>query len=167
MFEDLVKELEQLAQEDQAVLATNDPIKQKEILIKNTDRLKSLIDQFGWPIVSKFGEKAAQAAWLITQHADHDLEFQKKVLEILKSLPKEDVLPKNIAYLEDRVLVAEGKPQVYGTQFYVDGEGEYGPRPISNEETLEDRWRIMGLGEGLWPTFADYKDFMVKRFKSK
>ncbi len=162
-----IDELLKMAQEDQVILATNDPIKQKEVLIKNTDRLKNLIEEHGWPIVSKFGEKAAQAAWLITQHSDHDLEFQKKVLEILKSLPKEEVLSKNIAYLEDRVLVAEGKPQVYGTQFYVDGEGEYGPRPISNEETLEDRWQIMGLGEGLWPTFSDYKDFMVKRFKSK
>jgi len=52
------------------------------------------------------GKKASQGAWLIAQHADHDLKFQKKCLKLLaEKLKIKKVEPRNFAYLTDRVLV--------------------------------------------------------------
>ena len=39
--------------------------------------------------------------------------------------------PANLAYLEDRVRVHAGQPQLYGTQFTVT-RAEYGPCPIED-----------------------------------
>ena len=45
-----------------------------------------------------------------------------KLLEVAVSENKAD--PKNLAYLTDRVALFEGKPQLYGTQFDWDENGE-------------------------------------------
>lgn len=115
-----------------------------EIDKQNTDYLERIVDEEGWPTISKVGNEASQAAWLIVQHADHKPEFQAKCLELLKTLPKTEVRPANIAYLEDRVRVAQGRQQLYGTQFYKEGD-KFGPRLIEDESHLEERRAAMGL----------------------
>ena len=51
---------------------------------------------------------------------------------------------KDLAYLTDRVLLAEGKKQIYGTQFMqVDGKSE--PRPMEDPEHVDDRRKEVGL----------------------
>jgi hypothetical protein len=57
----------------------------------NTSRLKTIIDKIGWPTISKVGEEASYAAWLIAQHADHDVSFQKKCLKLMLQV-KNDIL---------------------------------------------------------------------------
>src|SRR3989338_703283 len=52
--------------------------------MKNTEKLKKIINKYGWPGKSLVGEKAADAAWLIAQHADHDVKFQEKCLCLIK-----------------------------------------------------------------------------------
>lgn len=42
---------------------------------QNTARMKEIIRQHGWPGRTLVGEEAAQGAWLLVQHADHDVEF--------------------------------------------------------------------------------------------
>jgi len=59
-----------------------------------------------------------------------------------------------VAYIEDRVLVAEGKKQLYGTQFTVH-DGKLVPQPIEDEENLDRR----RAGVGLEP-FAEYRKAM-------
>lgn len=88
---------------------------------ENTSWLESTVQHDGWPTISTVGEEASQAAWLLVQHADHKPEFQAKCLAIMKLLPEGEIKLANIAYLEDRVRVAQGKPQLYGTQFYKEG----------------------------------------------
>ena len=61
---------------------------------------------------------AADAAWLMAQHAIHDPEFQRECLGLLEAAVWQgEASPRNLAYLTDRVLVHEGRPQRYGTQF--------------------------------------------------
>lgn len=110
----------------------------------NTAYLKSLVESSGWPTLSSFGPEVVQAAWLLVQHADHDPDFQAYCLELMKALPEDEVMLWNIAYLEDRLLVAKNEPQLYGTQFYKDGES-FSPRPIKDEEQLDARRAVMGL----------------------
>ena len=119
--------------------------KTEEIDRANTKWLKDLVEKRGWPRISGAGKDGAFNAWLLVQHADKDPAFQKKCLDLMKALPKEEVELKNIAYLTDRVLVAEGKKQLYGTQFHtVDGKLE--PRPIEEEAKVDERRKAMGLG---------------------
>ena len=42
-----------------------------------------------------------------------------------------DASPGDLAYLTDRVLVAQGEPQVYGTQWGTNAAGEWEPAPPS------------------------------------
>ena len=139
---------------------------------RNTEKLKHIIAKIGWPTISKVGEEASYAAWLITQHADHDIYFQEKCLELMLQ-EKDDVLLSNLAYLTDRAAVNKGKLQVYGTQFYKNRRGNIIPRPIKNPNMLDKRRQQMGLesfskyeqkmkGEYTWK--KGYKNPIVGRF---
>lgn len=86
----------------------------------HTRNMKKIVQQIGWPTISLVGTEAANGAWLLVQHADHDLAFQKTCLALMIELASNEIDPTNIAYLTDRILVSENKPQIYGTQFYYD-----------------------------------------------
>lgn len=129
--------------------------------VTHTKRLKELIRENGWPTYDLVGEKAAFAAWLIVQHSDKDKSFQKKCFKLLtEAVEKGQASKKNLAYLCDRVRVNYGRKQLYGTQFFVNSKGEYGPRPIEDVENLEKRRKEFGL-----EPFADYKKYMEERHK--
>jgi hypothetical protein len=80
--------------------------------------LKEIIRKYGYPTVSMVGKQASFNFWLMVQHADTDVKFQKYCLKLMrKHLPKKEVSGENFAYLTDRVNKNSGKKQVYGTQF--------------------------------------------------
>lgn len=111
----------------------------------NTEWLKSEVDQHGWPAQSIVGEDAGHAAWLLVQHADADPRFQRKCLDLMLQLSWDEVSPQDVAYLTDRVLLAEGKKQVYGTQFAT-VDGRLQPKPIQDEATIDEKRAKVGLG---------------------
>jgi hypothetical protein len=113
--------------------------------VENTQRMKEIVEQMGWPTRSKVGGHASEMAWLLVQHADHDRSFQQRCLDLMKAQAAGEVLPGNIAYLEDRVRVGEGRPQVYGSQFDVDKAGNFGPRPIEDPDHVDERRQAVGL----------------------
>lgn len=124
----------------------------------NTAYLKAHVEAHGWPTVSAVGRNASQAAWLLAQHADHDPAFQAYCLRLMQALPQNEVSLRNIAYLEDRVRVANGEPQLYGTQFYKEGDS-FSPRPIEDEGHLEERRAAMGL-----ETFEANRQRMIEMY---
>src|SRR5438552_10221588 len=84
---------------------------------KNTARMKEIIAAHGWPGKSLIGTNGAHDAWLLVQHADRDRNFQRRCLDLLKeAVAHGEASGKDLAYLTDRVLLAEGKKQIYGTQ---------------------------------------------------
>lgn len=122
----------------------------------NTSRLKKIIQEFGWPTISLVGEQASRAAWLLVQHADHDLNFQESCLALMKDLAENEVSQQNIAYLEDRVRIAQGRPQLYGTQF--DNPGvNFGPKSVEDSPNLNKRRIAAGLS-----SFEDYQKLMYE-----
>lgn len=125
---------------------------------KHTNELKRIIAQHGWPTIPMVGVEASNDAWLIAQHADHDRQFQKECLSLLKSLPPDVISLHNIAYLEDRLLVAENKPQLYGTQFQGKGKN-LRPQPIADEQNVDKRRKQMNL-----MSMAEYKQLMLKTY---
>lgn len=129
----------------------------KAIDVKNTARMKEIIAQVGWPTKTLVGERASKGAWLLVQHADLDPAFQKQCLPLLeKSVEAGEGTKKELAYLTDRILVAEGKPQRYGTQFHT-VDGKLVPRPIEDEANVDARRAAVGLG-----TLAEYNEQMQR-----
>ncbi len=110
----------------------------------NTEALKEIIDSHGWPTISMVGKEASNAAWLLVQHADHDPTFQQYCLNLMKNLPSDEVRAVDLAYLEDRVRVAQGRPQLYGTQFDNPGKN-FGPKHVENRANLDKRRKAVGL----------------------
>ncbi len=106
---------------------------------ENLPWLKDLIARVGWPGRSVAGEDGADAAWLLVQHADRDPAFQRRCLELLTAAAaKGEATDKHVAYLTDRVLLAEGKPQEYGTQ--VTGRsGQWVPMPLRDPGGVDER----------------------------
>lgn len=112
---------------------------------ENTAWMKQVIEKYGWPDRAMVGREGAQAAWLLVQHADRDPVFQRRCLELLtKAHEKGEASADQVAYLTDRVLLAEGKSQIYGTQFHT-VDGKLQPLPIENEAEVDQRRAAMGL----------------------
>jgi hypothetical protein len=126
----------------------------------NTRWLGEVLDARGWPGRTLVGEDGAEAAWLLAQHADHDPARQRAFLQALRdAVESAEASPAHLAYLEDRVRVNAGQPQLYGTQFTVT-EGEFGPRPIEDPQRLDERRAEAGL-----EPFADYDARMRARLQ--
>jgi hypothetical protein len=117
----------------------------------NTKWLKAIVSERGWPTYSEVGIDGGDAAWLLVQHADADPGFQRQCLDLMTALPKHEISQLSVAYLTDRVLLKEGKNQIYGTQFIVQ-EGELVPNRLEDEENVDARRAEVGL-----PPMAEYK----------
>lgn len=122
-------------------------------------RLKEIIAEHGWPTFDLVGRRGEEAAWVIAQHADLDLAFQRRALHLLRAaVAVGQASPGNLAYLEDRVAVAEGRPQTYGTQIRCDRGGEPAPAtPIAEPDRVEQRRSRAGL-EPLSDYLAEMRD---------
>jgi glyoxylase-like metal-dependent hydrolase (beta-lactamase superfamily II) len=106
---------------------------------ENLPWLKQVIAEIGWPGESDVGVDGAHAAWLLAQHADADPQFQRRCLDLLIVAAEQGEATKvEVAYLTDRVLLAEGKPQEFGTQ--ATGEnGRWVPRRLRDPDTVDQR----------------------------
>jgi hypothetical protein len=124
-----------------------------EVDAANKARLTEIFDEHGWPGWSLVDKDGSTAAWAIVQHADLDLAFQERGLELLQAaVDAGDASKGDLAYLIDRVRVAKNQPQVYGTQWSPNAEGEWMPRTIIEDEANVDARRAeAGLG-----TIAEY-----------
>jgi len=122
---------------------------------RNTARMHEIVDEVGWPTKSKVGSDGTQAAWLLVQHADLDVPFQRRCLTLMQDQQVfDEVYAQNLAYLTDRVLVNEGKEQEYGTQFH-DVDGKPQPRPIRDAKNVDKRRKAVGLS-----TLDEYRKLM-------
>lgn len=113
---------------------------------ENLPWLKQVIATVGWPGKSLVGSDGAHDAWLLVQHADADPAFQRDCLELLTAAAGQtEASWREVAYLTDRVLLAEGKPQEYGTQA-TGRDGGYAARNLRDPAGVNERRARMGLG---------------------
>lgn len=118
----------------------------RRVDVANTDRLRAIVTKYGWPGVALVGEQGAEHAWLLAQHADHQLDSQRLFLqELEKAVAAGDAPDRHLAYLTDRVAMNEGRPQTYGTQIRDVRNGDGVPWPIADPEQLDDRRGSVGL----------------------
>ena len=101
---------------------------------ENLPWLRQVITDVGWPGKSLVGEDGAHAAWLLAQHADSDPAFQRRCLDLLTgAVERGEATIVQQAYLTDRVLPHEGKPQEYGTQA-IARDGRFEPRNLRDPD---------------------------------
>ncbi len=111
----------------------------------NTARIKEIIETRGWPGKDLVGEDGAEAAFLLVQHADRDLGFQKEMLLLLQlAFLSGKATGEQYALLTDRVRRAEGHPQVFGTQAWVE-DGKLVVAPIEDEAGVDARRAELGM----------------------
>lgn len=113
VYRKIASEINKMAMEDQKAreLASIDT---RFVDEKNNKRMKEIIEDIGYPTITKVGKQASFNSWLVIQHSP-DLNFQIRCLDLMEK-ESFDVNPQNIAYLKDRVLMLQEKPQIYGTQ---------------------------------------------------
>ena len=119
---------------------------------KHVGRLREILAQYGWPGKSMVGEKPGGAAWMIAQHGGP--EFLAQTLPLMyEAVTKRELDEGLYATSLDRVLVQQGKKQVYGTQFDTDAAtGKCEPKPIEDPERVDERRIRAGMGP-----LAEYK----------
>ncbi len=118
----------------------------RELDVPHTRRMKEIIAEHGWPGKSLVGEDGAFAAWLLVQHATHDVKFMEDCLVLMQAAAeKGEASRKELAFLIDRVRIRQHKPQLYGTQFKGSPDGEWIPEPIEDEKHLDERRKSVGL----------------------
>jgi hypothetical protein len=111
--------------------------------------------------VSLVGRDGAEAAFTLVQHADADHAFQLEMLPLVIQAFAAGGLPaQDYALLQDRVLVGEGKPQIFGTQFRMVGQ-DLVPHPIEDEANVDRRRAEVGL-----PSLAEYLAIAKQAFVS-
>ncbi|MCG6499944.1 DUF6624 domain-containing protein [Kitasatospora sp. A2-31] len=134
---------------------SEDPAEQlawRRLTAQHADRLNEIMDEHGWPTAERVGEDAARAAWLIAQHADRQLDVQRRALRLMEQAVADGAAsPRDLAFLRDRTLVNEGRKQIYGTQIAGVKDGTPTPWPCEEPEHMDERRAEVGI-----PPFAEY-----------
>ena len=155
MEHELARELSAMAEEDQRVradLAWDGHLfrgyhpRMAEVHSRNAERLREIIDQHGWPGRTLVGDRAERAAWLILQHAIAYPQLMRSGLELIREASERgEVSRAEVAVLEDRIRILEGRSQLYGTQYDWDDRGEMSPLPIEDSKGVDERRLAIGL----------------------
>jgi hypothetical protein len=163
-----VRDLEQMGVTDQSLrgnpsaMTPADVVKQDEIDKANMHRLAEIINAWGWPGNRFAGIDHASNAFFVLQHAD--LASQHQYLPLLRRAVAQGAAnAQDLAMLEDRVLVRDGKLQLYGTQFLPDVPNQ--PLtlcPVQDEAHLDQRRSDLGM-----PPMADYIKHMQTLYGKK
>jgi hypothetical protein len=125
---------------------------------RNTTRMRSIIKEFGWPRPELIGWDGTEAAFILVQHADH--LYQKELLPLMQKEYRAGGLSgPNYALFIDRVLVEDGRPQVYGSRVDKWEMGEPALYPIEDEANVDKRRAEVGLS-----SLAEYRKFLKQMY---
>lgn len=115
----------------------------------NQEAIGQILDTRGFAGRDMVGS-ASMVYWLVIQHAP--VEMQKKYFPLfVEAMERGDMERSQVAMMDDRIAMHEGRPQKYGSQIV---ENEQGKRVIYQllDPTQVDQWRkAMDL-----PPLADY-----------
>lgn len=114
--------------------------------------LKADLRKHGWYKISTYGADADRAAWLIVQHARHDLALQEGALAMLEPLWQSgETKGENFAMLYDQTAHYKGRPGRFGVMGDCTAPGVWTPAPLEDRDAT-DAWRA----KADMPPFAQY-----------
>jgi len=111
----------------------------------NLLKISAILDTQGWPSKERIGTQGTSTLFLVIQHAD--LKAQTKYLPMINKAVASGNLPKRqYAMFYDRLVLRQGKRQVYGTQLATHKERK-DPYvlPLEDAENVDKRRAEMGL----------------------
>jgi hypothetical protein len=111
----------------------------------NLIKVEAILNQYGWLGSDDIGEKGNGTIFLVIQHAGK--AAQEKYLPLMRSAVRNGkALPSDLALLEDRVALKQGKKQIYGSQVFTDPEtGESQVFPLLDPDNVNNRRKEVGL----------------------
>lgn len=120
-------------------------------------RVSEIFNKHGFVGFDLAGKEGSANFWVMVQHSDHNPDFQRQVLEKMKTeVDKGNAESHNYGLLVDRVQLNTGKPQVYGTQVtYNMHIGQAYPKKLADSATVNERRTSIGL-----EPLEDYLDRM-------
>lgn len=107
--------------------------------------VKNILDQKGWLSANEVSDQGNAALFLVLQHSN--LEDQIKYLPMLrKAVENGKASGQDLALMEDRIALAQGKEQIYGSQILRNPDnGEHFLAPFKNPNNLNVRRKKIGL----------------------
>jgi hypothetical protein len=111
----------------------------------NLIEVKKIIDTYGWLGPDEIGQQGSSTLFLVIQHSDS--LTQVTYLPLMRKAVKEGkAQPQELALLEDRVLIKQGKKQIYGSQIRSDSKtGKYYVLPLEDPDNVDKRRMEVGL----------------------
>ena len=114
----------------------------------NREYITKLIDQntMLFPSITEIGNTASRFAFLMLQHSSYDV--RKKYYKTIKFAMENNHLEKRyFAMYLDRLLIDEGKKQLYGTQIQKNIEGKLVLFPVKRKFNMNRRRLRLGLAK--------------------
>jgi hypothetical protein len=152
------READLLGQNPTSTASEKDALQQRWSTIdrENLKQFKAIVAACGWPTT----QKDSHSAWLLAQHADSDVPFQRLAKGLLEASVKAGIAaPRDLAYLADRIATNEGRPQEYGTQLLHTGRCDLELAPVDNRDLVNRRRLAIGL-----QSLEDYEAEGRRRF---
>ncbi len=129
---------------------------------RNTSRLREIVLAQGWPDTASVGLDGVVAAFMLVQHADQDPAFQEEMLPHVEAAHRHDGLPGEcVAMLTDRILVAKGERQIYGTQSRV-VDGVVKIAAVEDPDNLDQRRAQLGM-----VPIAEYEAMLASMYHAR
>lgn len=117
---------------------------QKDIDEHNLRIVTKIIDSLGWLGKDKIGEDANLALFATIQHSN--LKIMEKYLPVLKdAVNKGNATKKELAFLIDRVERLNGRKQIYGTQYFINDNGNVILRSVIDSVNINKRRKSMNM----------------------
>ncbi len=111
----------------------------------NLLQVAAILGKYGWLGADAVGDEGNSALFMVIQHADK--KARKKYLPLMReAVKKGNAKSKELALMEDRVALEEGKKQIYGSQLGWDMKGNtYYLVPIEDPDNVDKRRISVGL----------------------
>ncbi len=131
--------LSEVLESDQRIRKSNEYIKYAKEDHRNQELVISIIDKCGMPTLKEVGQKQMDAIWLGLQHTEN--KYRVKYFPLIeKAVKNGDLSKKQYALMKDRILMDEGKPQIFGSQIK---NGKL--YDLEDPKTVNKRRQEMGL----------------------
>lgn len=107
---------------------------------RNQEWVISIIEKCGMPTLKEVNQNQMMAIWRGIQHTNK--KYRKKYFPLIEEAVNRGDLPKEqYALMKDRILVDEGKPQLYGTQYKGNGQ----MFKLDSPDQVNERRKEMGM----------------------
>lgn len=139
------KQLAVIRERDQKTRTGHDSMAFRDYIDStNLVQIEELIKKYGWLNRSFVGPEGNITCFLVIQHSDSATQVKYFPL-LFRSVQQGESPPSNLALLTDRILLHQGKKQLYGSQVVSDKDGNNVIYPIEDEKNVNKRRADFGM----------------------